>query len=85
MVSTFSSLYDCAFFLSFMTLGIIMKVGVVGVVGVVGFVVRESDVEEGGWIILWRSCIPGNNCPLQAVTLQCMALAVVAENEPIST
>jgi len=47
MVSTFSSLYDCAFFLSFMTLGFIMKVGVVGVVGVVWFMVKDSDVGDG--------------------------------------
>ena len=43
-VNTFSSWYDSGFFLSFMTLGFIRKVGVVGVVGVVGSVVRDSDV-----------------------------------------
>ena len=44
MVNTFSSWYDCGFFLGFMALGTIRGVGVVGVVGVEGFVVRDSDV-----------------------------------------
>jgi len=46
-VNTFSSLYNCGFFLSLETLGIIRWVGVVGVVGVVGFVVRDSDMGDG--------------------------------------
>ena len=48
VVNTFSSWYDCGFFLRFTTLGTIRGVGVVGVVGVVGFVVRDSDVGDSG-------------------------------------
>ena len=57
MGNTLSSLYNCGFFLSFMTLGAIRAVGVVRLVGEVKFVARDSNVGDGRQIILWRSCM----------------------------